>query len=290
MAKVSSAIEYGWHLIRLVQKPVLSLFKNVWVQRYIRIGHGVKGMLYGLIGLFLINDIMYGQPVVSGSDGVLVALGRRPMGSIMLTLLALGLLGYVLWRLIQAGVDPEHQGRPGWRQLVQRCGYVCSGLAYLSIARTAGKLAFNLAVDFDDTLDDVAGLLFEVEIGPWMLLGLGFGVVSVGLVYVYGALTGGYISDFRRQLDVQVARWAAVIGKVGITARGVGFILIGSYLIKAAYLVDDDTAGGLGKVFDQLDSQPLGDYWLGAIAFGFIAYAIYMIVAGLYRRFPSVSL
>ena len=116
MAKVSSAIEYGWHLIRLVQKPVLSLFKNVWVQRYIRIGHGVKGMLYGLIGLFLINDIMYGQPVVSGSDGVLVALGRRPMGSIMLTLLALGLLGYVLWRLIQAGVDPEHQGRPGWRQ------------------------------------------------------------------------------------------------------------------------------------------------------------------------------
>ena len=158
-------------------------------------------------------------------------------------------------------------------------------MAYLSIARTAGKLAFNLAVDFDDTLDDVAGLLFEVEIGPWMLLGLGFGVVSVGLVYVYGALTGGYISDFRRQLDVQVARWAAVIGKVGITARGVGFILIGSYLIKAAYLVDDDTAGGLGKVFDQLDSQPLGDYWLGAIAFGFIAYAIYMIVAGLYRRF-----
>ena len=77
---------------------------------------------------------------------------------------------------------------------------------------------------------------------------------------------------------------------MGITARGVGFILIGSYLIKAAYLVDDDTAGGLGKVFDQLDSQPLGDYWLGAIAFGFIAYAIYMIVAGLYRRFPSVSL
>ena len=84
-------------------------------KRYIRIGHGVKGMLYGLIGLFLINDIMYGQPVVSGSDGVLVALGRRPMGSIMLTLTGPGAAGYVLWRLIQAGVDPEHQGRPGWR-------------------------------------------------------------------------------------------------------------------------------------------------------------------------------
>ena len=53
-----------------------------------------------------------------------------------------------------------------------------------------------------------------------MLLGLGFGVVSVGLVYVYGALTGGYISDFRRQLDVQVARWAAVMARWGLRPEG----------------------------------------------------------------------
>ena len=78
--------------------------------------------------------------------------------------------------------------------------------------------------------------------GSWDLA-----LLAWGLVYVYGALTGGYISDFRRQLDVQVARWAAVIGKVGITARGVGFILIGSYLIKAAYLVDVTRLEAWGK-------------------------------------------
>jgi hypothetical protein len=287
--KVSSAIEYGQRIIRLGQKQLSSLFGNVWLQRYMRVGHGAKGVLYGLIGLFLVNDIIHDQPVISGSDGVLVALGRRPMGSIMLTLLALGLLGYVLWRLIQAGINPGHQGRPGLRQFVQRFGYVCSGLAYFSIARTAGRLAFNLAVDFNDTLDDIASLLFEVEIGPWMLLGMGFGVIGIGLVYIYGAISGGYISEFRQQLDANVARWATLVGQVGITARGVGFILIGGYLVKAAYLIEDGPAGGLGKVFDQLDSQPLGEYWLGAIAFGFIAYAIYMIVAGIYRRFPTAS-
>jgi hypothetical protein len=289
MIEDSSAIEYCQRLVRLGQRRLSKLFNNVWMQRYIRIGHGAKGMLYGLIGLFLVNDIIHDQPVVSGSDGVLVALGRRPMGSIMLAFLSTGLLGYVLWRLIQAIIAPGHESKSGLRQLVQRFGYICSGVAYLSIARTAGKLAFDLAVDFNDTLDDVASVLFEVEIGPWMLLALGFGVVGIGCTYVYGALTGSYISEFGRQLDTQVARSAVLIGKVGITARGVGFILIGGYLIKAAYLVEDEPAGGLGSVFDQLDDQPLGEYWLGAIAFGFIAYAIYMIVAGVYRQFPSTE-
>lgn len=289
MIEVSTAIEYGRRLIQLGQKRLLRFFSRGWVQRYIRIGHGAKGMLYGLIGLFLVNDIIYDQPVVSGSDGVLVALGRRPMGSIMLALIALGLLGYVLWRLIQAGVDPEHQEATGFRRIVQRCGYFCSGLAYFSIARTAGKLAFDLAVNFNDTLDDVASVLFEVEIGPWMLLALGVSVIGIGCTYLYGAVTGSYISDFRRRLDDQVVRWAVLVGKVGITARGVGFILIGGYLVKAAYLVEDDPAGGLGNVFDKLDNQPFGEYWLGAIAFGFISYAVYMIVAAIYRQFPTVS-
>jgi hypothetical protein len=290
MIDVNSAIKYSQRLIRLGQRQLSNLLKNIWLQRYMRIGHGAKGMLYGLIGLFLINDIVRDQPVVSGSDGVLVALGRRPMGSVMLTLLALGLVGYALWRVIQAGINPGHPDQPGLRQILQRCGYAFSGIAYLGIARTAGKLAFDLAVDFDDTLEDLASLLFEVEVGPWMLLALGFGIVGVGCIYVYGAVTGGYISDFRRQLDTQVAHWAVVVGKVGITARGVGFILIGGYLVKAAYLVEDEPAGGLGNVFDQLDSQILGEYWLGAISFGFIAYAVYMILAAIYRTFPDPCL
>lgn len=246
-------------------------------------------MLYGLMGLLIINDLIRDQPIVSGSDGVLTALGARPLGSIMLTLLALGLLGYVLWRIIQATLDPGHNGDLTPRQVLQRCGYAASGLAYLGIARTAGQLALDLAVDFDDTLEDVASVLFEVEIGPWVLLALGIGAMAVGGTYIYGAVSGGYINEFRQELYSRAARWAVAVGKVGITARGAGFILIGLYLMKAGYRIDDDPAGGLGNVFDQLDDEPFGEVWLGAIAFGFIAYAIYMVTAAVYRKFPASS-
>ncbi|PSN77356.1 DUF1206 domain-containing protein, partial [filamentous cyanobacterium CCP4] len=227
--------------------------------------------------------------IVAGSEAVLADLDSWPLGGAVLGLLAFGLLGYVLWRLMQASIGLGHVATLSFRQVLQRCGYVASGLTYLGIAQSAAKLALNFVVDFDDTIEDLAAVLFEREVGQWMLLGVGLGVVAVGCLYIYGAFSGGYINDFHRDLYRPVRRWTIVIGKVGITARGVGFFLIGAYLIKAAYLVDNESAGGLGNVFDELDEEFLGEYWLGAIAFGFLAYAVYMIIAAFYRQFPTVD-
>jgi hypothetical protein len=276
-------------LVHFAQRQLLKFFKRPWVRWYMRLGHATKGVFYGLIGLFAINDIIHDQPIVSGSEAVLADLERWPLGSGILGLLSFGLLGYVLWRLVQASIDPGQTEALSVSQVLQRCGYVASGLTYLGVAQSAAKLALNLAVDFDDTIEDLASVLFEREIGPWMLLGVGFGVMAVGCLYIYGAASGGYINDFHRDLSRPVRRWTIAIGKVGITARGVGFVLIGAYLIKAAYLVDDQSAGGLGNVFDELDEEFLGEYWLGAIAFGFLAYAIYMIIAACYRQFPRLN-
>ncbi len=280
----------GHHLRQVVgaaQRRASGLLKIPLVRQFIRFGHGAKGMLYGLIGLFAIHDLRYGYQV-SGSEGALLTLGRQPLGSLILGLLSFCLLGYVLWRFMQALFDPGSSEDLGIRQVIQRCGYGASGFAYLGIARTAGNLALGLAIDFDDTFEDLASVLFERTIGPWMLLGAGACTVGVGLTYVYGAFTGSYISRFRADLDTSAKGWVVWIGMLGITARGVSFILVGSYLIKAAYFLDFDSAGGLSYVFDQLDDDYRGKIWLGAIAFGFIAYAVYMVIAAVYRKFPAL--
>jgi hypothetical protein len=287
MLNFASSREFLQRLIHPIQGWLDNIFRWPAAQGLMRFGHGAKGMLYGLIGLFVVNDLIHDQPVVSGSQGVLTSLVRQPLGSIMLGLFSVGLLGYVLWRFIQAGLDPGHTSDISPRRVVQRLGYAISGFTYLGLAYAAGRLALGLAVDFDDTVEDLAAVLFEREIGPWVLLGVGFSVIVVGLTYIYGAYTGSYISDLSQDLYKSARRWAVNIGKVGIVARGVGFILIGAYLVKAGYTVDADQAGDLGNVFDQLDDQPLGEVWLAAISFGFIAYATYMIVAAFYRKFPS---
>lgn len=271
------------------QHWIYGMLQIAGVQNFMRVGHAAKGMLYGLIGLFALHDLIYDQDVVDGSQGVLASLGNYYLGSILLGLLATGLMGYVLWRFIQASLNPGQTDSLNSRQVLQRCGYAVSGCTYLGLGYTAGKLALGLAVDLDDTLDDTASVLFERTVGPLILATLGCCIVVIGLTYIYGAVTESYINPFRRELYSSAKRWVIVLGKIGITARGVGFMLIGAYLIKSAYLVDDDPAGGLGNVFDQLDDQPWGELWLGTIALGFIAYAAYMVAAAFYRKFPSFT-
>jgi hypothetical protein len=273
------------------QRLLYDLFKTVWGQRFVRLGHGAKGLLYGLIGFVSMRAVVYDTESAGGSETVLAALDRQAtVGSLILLLLAVGLTGYAFWRFVQMLVDPEHADQPlNVRRVVQRCGYLMSGFTYLSIGYVAGRLAIGLTVDFKDTAEEIAEALFEVPIGPWAFLASGIGVVLVGLTYVYGAFSGKFISEFHPELYTRVKQSTVWMGKIGFTARGVSFILIGAYLMKSVYFLDDETAGGLGQVLDRLDDQPFGKVWLTAIALGFFAYAIYMVMAALYRKFPRAQ-
>lgn len=262
-------------------------YKLKGVGGLMRFGHAAKGLLYGMIGLISVRSVIYDAKPAGGTETVLALLGSRAIGSLLLLVLAVGLLGYTLWRFIQAILDPDHQESLNVQRVTQRCGYVISGLTYGSIAYTAAQLSIGLTVDFDDTVEDLASVLFEFPVGSWALAGIGAGVILVGLTYVYGAVSGSFISDFQTKLYTSIKHTAVWMGKVGFTARGVSFILIGTYLIRAAYFSNEDQAGGLGEILDMLDDQPFGKIWLSAIAFGFIAYASYMIIAALYRKFPS---
>lgn len=274
--------------LRWGQRRLSRLSQTAWARRWMRWGHAAKGLLYGLIGLLAVQSMVYGGQAAGGSDAVLVALGDRAIGSLILVFLAIGLAGYAFWRFVQTLVDPEnfHQSLD-FQHVMQRCGYGFSGLTYLGIGYTAGRLAIGLTVDFDDTVEEIAEALFEYSVGPWALLFGGIGVILVGLVYVYGAISGGFINEFQPRLYTAVEHTTVFMGKIGFTARGVSFILIGAYLMKSAYFIDDETAGGLGQVLDRLDDQPSGRIWLTAIAIGFFAYATYMILSAFYRQFPT---
>lgn len=274
-------------LKRLGQKGLNRLFRIELIRQWMRLGHAAKGLLYGLIGMFAVRGVVFDDREVGGSDMVLRALGERSVGSMMLALLSIGLVGYSLWRLVQMAIDPPHSQKLTVKRVLQRCGYAVSGLTYLGVGYAAGRLAIGLTVDFDDTVEDLASVLFDFTIGPLALSAIGLGVILVGLTYIYGAFSGDFLSYFQARLDESIRQSTMWMGKIGFTARGGSFVLIGAYLMKAAYLTQDDHAGGLGNVLDQLDDQAGGEIWLSAIAFGFIAYASYMLMAAFYRKFPS---
>ena len=108
------------------QRYLYRLFSTDWMQRWVRFGHGAKGLLYGAIGFIAIRAVVYDAESAGGSEQVMAMLNDRALGSLALLLLCIGLAGYSFWRLVQVVVDPEHIDQPlTLQRIAQRCGYTC---------------------------------------------------------------------------------------------------------------------------------------------------------------------
>jgi len=112
-----------------------------WIERLARVGFVAKGILYGTIGALAVATALYaGGKAGTDSHGALTWLYSVPFGRPLLGLLAIGLAGYAVWRVVQGIHDPENRGRSA-KGIAVRAGFVARGLAHFALAGTAVSLA-----------------------------------------------------------------------------------------------------------------------------------------------------
>lgn len=257
--------------------------RGSWLEQFIRFGFLSKGIFYLITGL-LATRASIGTEPLTGTTEALNQISSSFFGKLVLLILAIGLAGYVLWRLIQAVIDPEHDNKLTPQGILQRLAYVSSGLSYGGVSYTVASLIMRFD-EQDNSIEDLAAELTEHRWGLWLLLSGGVVAVVIGIFFIYGAYTGTYIGEFKPAIDKTVKKWTTHIGQVGYIARGVSFIVTGLFIVLAAILAESDSAGDLGSSLQQLKEQPFGALGLGLIGFGFIAYSVYMFLTAWYRRF-----
>ncbi|MBE9045264.1 DUF1206 domain-containing protein [Pleurocapsales cyanobacterium LEGE 10410] len=267
----------------ILQSEIIS---NPFLRQYILLGYAAKGVVYFLIGILAIEAVILPERKAAGTYKALKHLSGQPLGSVILCLLAVGILGYVLRRLLQAIVYPGHSQGFSPQGILQRSGYILSSLSYAGVAYSALSIVLHLG-KYNDHIKDAVEKLFEQPIaGEGIVFIAGIGVTGVGIGYLYGAYTGSYISQFTSsEIDPRLEYCARWMGKIGIAARGIAFIITGICLVISSLVSNSDIAGGLQNAFQVLAAQPLGWLWLGLIGSGFIAYGLYMFVASRYRLY-----
>ncbi len=257
---------------------------NPWLERYILIGYAAKGTVYLSIGILALQAAI-SEHEAAGTYSTLTWLTDRPLGKVLVCLLAIALIGYVLRRLFQTILLPGYSNPWSIKCLGKRIGYIMSGLSYAGVAYSALNIVLELG-EADDTIEDLASELFEQQIGEWLILLGGIGVTTVGLFYIYGAYSGSYISELESdELHHRLEKWTIRIGKLGVAARGLAFVLMGVFLIQATISGNSELAGGLENTLRLISTKPLGWLWLGSIGVGMICYGVYMFVAAVYRRY-----
>lgn len=250
-----------------------------------RLGYTAKGIVYAIVGILALQAALTAGGKTTDTKGALHTIAAQPFGKFLLILLAIGLVGYSLWRLIEAVTDPENKGTDA-KGIFSRLGYVISGLTYLGLAVNAAMLGLGAGGGGSgNSKQDWTARLLQQPFGQWLVGLLGALVIGIGFYRLYKA----YKIKFRKKLNLsemnsQQETWAVRISRIGIAARGIVFVIIGFFLLKAGQQSDASEVRGLDGVLQTVARQPFGKIMLGLVAIGLIAYAAYLFIEARYRR------
>lgn len=262
-----------------------------WIERLARLGYLAKALLYATIGALATSAALglgstathaHGQHV--GSRGAMGALLAAPFGRVLLWVLAAGLLGYGLWRLIEAVADPERHGHD-WKGIAVRVRAGVVAMIHFALCYSAVKIALGhlaAARDGQQTEHWTAKALATPG-GEIVLYGVAGGLAAYGVYQLYRAWKAK-LSDRLSlgRLSFQARRALVWVSRFGIAARGVVFITAGTLFIVAVHEHDpakaDSPTQALWKVFE------LGTIPFVVVAVGLIAYGVYEVIEARYRR------
>jgi len=256
-----------------------------WIERVARCGFAAKGVVYIVVGVLATQAALGRGGSTTDSRGALHTIAARPSGAGFLSVVAVGLVAYALWRFLEAWKDPEGKGVDA-TGLITRASYMVIGMFYVGLALTAVRIVQRQTTNIAGHVEErgTAWLLSQ-PFGPWLVGLIGVGIISFFLYQVYGAVTGKFPEQLRvGDLSGEGETWATRLGGFGLAARGVVFGLIGLFLIQAALQHNPDQVGGLDEALQALARQGHGRLLLGVVAVGLVAYGSYMLLIAWYRR------
>jgi hypothetical protein len=246
-----------------------------------RAGLVARGVVYAVIGVLALKLALGDGGKATNQQGALKTIADRPFGTTLLVLVAVGLAGYAIWRLVRAvlGHGPEQHDSGS-----DRVAALASGIAYAILCVTAVKILAGAHTGSGTPKKATGGVLDWS--GGTLLVGIA-GAVLIGVAgyQAYKGLKKKFLEDSKtEQMGHNVRRAFTALGVFGHVARAVVFALIGYGLIRAAIDYDPDKAVGLDGALRKLANASYGPWVLGLVAAGLIGFAAYSVADARYRR------
>jgi uncharacterized protein DUF1206 len=242
-------------------------------------GFVARGLVYGLIGALAVGA----GGKATNQQGAFETVVHQPLGHVLLILIAVGLGGYALWRLVRAALGRGPEERDD--DVVDRVAGFGSGAFYAVLCAVAVEVVTGRASSSSSSVPHHAAGVLGWPGGRWLVGGAGVVMVVVGLYQGYRAVTREFLEEAKvGEMDERTRRVVTVVGVVGHLARMVVFGLVGVFLVKAAADFDPRTAVGVGGALSRLLREPDGSALLGVVAAGLVVFGVYSVSDARYHR------
>jgi len=247
-----------------------------------RAGLAARGVIYAIVGVLAGKLALGDGGKTTNQQGALETIAKQPFGKALLILMAIGLAGYAIWRLVRAAIG---HGPEASDDTKERVAGVASGIAYTVLCFTAVSILIGSGGGGSGGPDKATGGVLDWP-GGQILVGIaGLVMVGVGLEQGYKGIKKKFLEKSKtEQMSEQVERAFTALGVSGHLARMVVFSLIGYFLIRAAIDHDPDKAVGLDGALATLGGASYGPILLGVVAAGLIGFAAYSIADARYRK------
>lgn len=247
-----------------------------------RSGFVARGLIYAIIGVLAVKVALGAGGQTTNQQGALETIARQPFGKFLLILVAIGLAGYSLWRLLRAalGHGPEDSD-----DTFERVAALGSGIVYAALCAIAIEILIGSGASGSGNTQKTASGVLGWPAGTWLVGIAGAVLIGIGLYQGYRAVSRDFLEDAKTgEMSAGVRQTYEGLGIFGHLARAIVFGLVGVFLIKAAIDFDPSKAVGLDGALARLAHNSYGPVLLGLVAAGLIAFGLYSFSDARFRR------
>lgn len=246
---------------------------------FVRLGYMARGLTYMLLG-FLALETSGGQ-ASEGSTGVFDMLQDASFGTPLLWMIAIGMLGYALYKYLSGFANIYNRGDDIEGGL-KRIGDVASGIAHTFLAYAAYQFASGTKSSAGDGTQERASTVLSYDLGGIILGLIGLGFIVAAVIQAKKA----YDLGFMKRISGRAPSWVCHIGRAGHAARAVVFAIIGWSLVQGAWFSSSSQVKGLGEAIVSLRDMGIV-YTL--VAIGLIMFGLFSFITSRYRVIPHLT-
>lgn len=252
-----------------------------WPALVARIGIVARGAIHLLVGWLAIRLAMGDLGEQADHRGALDALARQPLGTWLLAAMGVGFLAYAGWRALEAVIDTEDKG------VLQRIGQALRALLYVGLAATAFRMAFGSTggEEAGSGSQEVTAGVLGMTGGRWIVAAGGVAVVATGLWNGWRAVSQSFTKRIKEaEMSATGRTWTIRAGVAGHAARMVAYLIVGWFLLRAAWRFDAQEPIGLDASLHAVAQRSYGTVLLLLVGAGVILFGLYQLMLARYRE------
>jgi len=266
-------------------RDTLQVQRSRWFDWLVRAGFAARGLTYAIIG-----GLAAALAVGAGSDGTsanqqgaLALIAQAPLGKVLVAGAAAGLLAYAMWKvgLGVIGTGPEGGGGRG---LKDRAANLGAAVVYLVFFAVAFRVVTGSAGSDASENRTAAGVL-GWPAGRLLVGAAGVGLIAISIYQCYEALRDKFADDNKLcEMSEPQHRAFLVVGRIGLVARALVFILVGYFLCRTAIRFKASGGIGIDGTLAEVHQQPYGNWLLALTAAGLEIFALFSFFETRYQR------